>query len=259
MHARPNSRPPLGGTPSFKGYNGFPASICVSLNEEVVHGIPGPRRLAEGDLVSLDFGAIYDGYHADAALTVPIGRISPEAERLMQVTREALELGIAAARRGQPPLRHRSRGSGSCRGRRLLRRPGAGRARDRPADARGAPGAELRGGVHRLQSPVARRYDPGHRAHGQRRCVCTFAPSRTGGRWSPRIVRSRLISSTRSPSPTVSPRLLPACEAGAQRGCDGEPYRRVPSRPDRDGVSAGREAGGRFVVIGLDGSSSLPG
>ncbi len=88
----------LGGVPSFKGYNGFPASICVSLNDEVVHGIPGPRRLAEGDLVSLDFGAIYEGYHADAALTVPVGAISPEAERLLRVTREALELGIAAAR-----------------------------------------------------------------------------------------------------------------------------------------------------------------
>ena len=90
----------LGGVPSFKGYNGFPASICVSLNEEVVHGIPGPRRLAEGDLVSLDFGAIYDGYQADAALTVAIGTVTPEAERLLRVTREALERGIAAAREG---------------------------------------------------------------------------------------------------------------------------------------------------------------
>ncbi|MGQ9779026.1 MAG: type I methionyl aminopeptidase [Bacillota bacterium] len=90
----------LGGIPSFKGYNGFPAALCVSVNEEVVHGIPGPRRLAEGDIVSLDFGAIYEGYHGDAAITVPVGEISAEAARLIRVTEEALALGIAAAREG---------------------------------------------------------------------------------------------------------------------------------------------------------------
>ncbi|MGE5599407.1 MAG: type I methionyl aminopeptidase [Bacteroidota bacterium] len=90
----------MGGIPSFKGYNGFPANLCVSVNEEVVHGIPGRRRLMEGDILSLDFGAIYDGYHADAAVTVPVGKISAEAEELIRVTREALARGIAAARQG---------------------------------------------------------------------------------------------------------------------------------------------------------------
>ncbi|MGE5551458.1 MAG: type I methionyl aminopeptidase [Bacteroidota bacterium] len=88
----------MGGVPAFKGYNGFPAALCASINEEVVHGIPGRRRLAEGDILSLDFGAFYEGYCADAALTVPIGAVSPEAERLIRTTREALEAGIAAVR-----------------------------------------------------------------------------------------------------------------------------------------------------------------
>ncbi|MGE5529616.1 MAG: type I methionyl aminopeptidase [Patescibacteria group bacterium] len=89
-----------GAVPAFKGYNGFPAALCTSVNEEVVHGIPGKRRLLEGDLLSLDFGAVYEGYYADAALTVPIGSVSPEAARLLDVTRESLARGVAAARAG---------------------------------------------------------------------------------------------------------------------------------------------------------------
>lgn len=90
----------LGGKPSFLGYNGFPAALCVSINDEVVHGIPGPRRLEPGDLVSLDFGAIYQEFQADAAITVPVGEISAEAARLLQVTEEALAAGIRAAVEG---------------------------------------------------------------------------------------------------------------------------------------------------------------
>jgi len=94
--------------PSFKGYPGhpsriahpFPASICASVNEELVHGIPGPRVLQEGDIISIDVGAILDGYHGDAAITLPVGRISPEAQRLLEVTEGALYAGIAAARVG---------------------------------------------------------------------------------------------------------------------------------------------------------------
>jgi methionyl aminopeptidase len=84
-------------TPSFKGYRGFPASICASLNEEVVHGIPSPKRiLKEGDVLSLDFGAIWDGYHADSAITVFVAEPrSAEAEKLVRVTEEALEAGIS--------------------------------------------------------------------------------------------------------------------------------------------------------------------
>jgi methionyl aminopeptidase len=90
----------MGGTPSFKGYHGFPATVCVSVNDEIVHGIPGDKVIKEGDIVSLDFGAIYDGFQGDAAVTVPVGKVSPEAERLIRVTRESLEKGIAAARDG---------------------------------------------------------------------------------------------------------------------------------------------------------------
>jgi len=90
-----------GATPSFKGYNGYPASVCVSVNDEVVHGIPGRRRLRAGDLVSLDVGAIVDGYHADGAATYGVGEISRHAERLARVTREALGDGIAQARAGR--------------------------------------------------------------------------------------------------------------------------------------------------------------
>jgi methionyl aminopeptidase len=85
-----------GALPSFKGYRGFPASICTSINEQVVHGIPGPRVLKLGDLLSLDFGAIWDGYHADSAVTVFVGEpLSGEPEKLVRVTEEALETGIA--------------------------------------------------------------------------------------------------------------------------------------------------------------------
>jgi methionyl aminopeptidase len=84
-----------GALPSFKGYRGFPASICTSVNDQVVHGIPGPRILKAGDILSLDFGAIWEGYHADSAVTVFVGEPpSAEAEKLVRVTEEALEAGI---------------------------------------------------------------------------------------------------------------------------------------------------------------------
>lgn len=85
---------------SFKGYQGFPAYLCVSVNDEVVHGIPGDRVLEEGDIVSLDVGVTYKGFHADAAITVGVGKIDPQAARLISVTETALMLGINAARPG---------------------------------------------------------------------------------------------------------------------------------------------------------------
>ncbi len=88
----------LGAKSSFKGYQGFPAALCVSVNDEVVHGIPGERVLAEGDIASLDFGAIFNGFQGDAALTVGVGEVTPQARELMEVTRGALEAGIAVAR-----------------------------------------------------------------------------------------------------------------------------------------------------------------
>lgn len=90
-----------GGSPSFKGYRGFPASLCASVNEEVVHGIPRPNRvLREGDIVSLDVGVRMHGYHADAAITVGVGKVSESTTRLLEVTRAALWKGIEKAREG---------------------------------------------------------------------------------------------------------------------------------------------------------------
>jgi methionyl aminopeptidase len=90
-----------GGTSNFKGYRGFPATICASINDEIVHGIPGKRVLNEGDLVSLDFGAIWEGYHADSAMTVFCGEpASGDAEKLVRVTEEALQAGISQVRDG---------------------------------------------------------------------------------------------------------------------------------------------------------------
>jgi methionyl aminopeptidase len=89
-----------GARPAFKGYRGFPASICPSVNEEVVHGIPGPRALAEGDIVGIDVGAELHGWFGDAARTYAVGRVSEEASRLMRVTEEALERGVSQARAG---------------------------------------------------------------------------------------------------------------------------------------------------------------
>jgi len=89
-----------GGRPAFKGYRGFPASICPSVNEEVVHGIPGPRELREGDVVGIDVGVEKDGYYGDAAHTFGVGEVGDEARRLMDVTRDSLMLGIAQARAG---------------------------------------------------------------------------------------------------------------------------------------------------------------
>jgi methionyl aminopeptidase len=86
--------------PAFLDYMGYPASLCVSINEEIIHGIPGKRRLREGDIVGIDCGIDLDGYFSDAAITVPIGRIPEEADRLMRVTRECLDRAISAIRAG---------------------------------------------------------------------------------------------------------------------------------------------------------------
>jgi len=95
-----------GGIPAFKGYrpmgyrSEFPASMCISVNEQVVHGIPGPRKLKEGDIVSLDVGVLLDGYYGDAAITLPVGDVSKEAKRLIEVTERALYVGIEQAKVG---------------------------------------------------------------------------------------------------------------------------------------------------------------
>lgn len=90
----------LGAKSSFKGYRGFPANVCVSINDEIVHGIPGERVLRDGDIVSLDFGAIFDGFQGDAAVTVGVGEVSSQAQQLMGATEGSLDAGIAAASAG---------------------------------------------------------------------------------------------------------------------------------------------------------------
>lgn len=90
-----------GAVPSFLHYNGYPASACISVNDEIIHGIPGKRALREGDIVSVDVGAYIGGFHGDCAATFPCGRISPEAQRLIDVTRQSFFEGIRFAREGQ--------------------------------------------------------------------------------------------------------------------------------------------------------------
>jgi methionyl aminopeptidase len=90
-----------GARPAFKGYRNYPFTLCASINEQVVHGLPSTRPVEEGDILSLDMGAVVDGYYGDAAVTLPVGQISPEAERLLRVTRECLDRAVAAARNGR--------------------------------------------------------------------------------------------------------------------------------------------------------------
>lgn len=90
-----------GASPSFLGYHGYPASICASVNDEVVHGIPGDRVLKEGDIISIDLGAKYKGYHGDSSKTFPVGKISDEAQRLIRVTEESFHAGMNAFRTGK--------------------------------------------------------------------------------------------------------------------------------------------------------------
>ena len=148
-----------GAMPTFLGYHGYPATVCVSLNEELVHGIPvnwhgeerGDRVIEEGDLVSIDLGATYKGFVGDTALTIGVGEISPEAQRLIDVTRESLWCGIRAAKAGVRV------GVVSGGHRRLHREPGLRRGarvrgpRRGSSDARRAAGAELRPGGKRTR------------------------------------------------------------------------------------------------------------
>ncbi|SDY92166.1 type I methionyl aminopeptidase [Thermoactinomyces sp. DSM 45892] len=90
----------LGATPSFKGYNGFPGSVCTSVNDELVHGIPSKRKLLNRDIISIDIGAYYEGFHGDSAWTYPVGTVTPEAERLLAVTEQSLYAGLAVCKPG---------------------------------------------------------------------------------------------------------------------------------------------------------------
>lgn len=89
-----------GGTPAFKGYRGYPASLCTSVNDQVVHGIPSETKLRDGDIISMDVGVCYKGFYGDAAITLPVGKISGEAEHLLRITEESLYIGMDMAREG---------------------------------------------------------------------------------------------------------------------------------------------------------------
>ena len=121
-----------GAEASFKGYRGFPGSICTSPNSMVVHGIPGAYELKRGDIISLDVGVTKDGWVADAAITVPVGPVNPEARRLLDATREALLAGAEQARPQQPARRRLRRDPAPGRAGGLLDHPLAGRPRNRP-------------------------------------------------------------------------------------------------------------------------------
>lgn len=90
----------LGAVPAFKGYRGYPASVCISVNEEIIHGIPSGRILQEGDIVSLDFGVLYEGFYSDSALTAPVGRTSPEAQKLVAAAERSFFKGLEQMKEG---------------------------------------------------------------------------------------------------------------------------------------------------------------
>ena len=189
-----------GAGSSFLGYHGFPATICASVNDEIVHGIPGPRVLREGDIISLDCGAIIDGYHGDAAITVPVGEVAPELAELLRVTEESLWAGFAAARLGGrlTDISHAVEASVRRAAAPLRHRRGVRRARHRHRDAPGPAGAQLRPARPRpeLVKGLVLAIEPMVNL-GSRQTRC----STTAGPWSPRTGRPRPTSSTPSPSP----------------------------------------------------------
>ena len=193
----------------------FPASICASVNDEVVHGIPGGRVLAEGDVISIDCGAIVDGWHGDAAITVAVGDVPAEVTELMRVTEESMWRGIAAARLGGrvTDISHavetpRPRSQGSYGILEDYVGHGIGSAMHQPPNVPnyGRPGR----GPKLVRGPRPRRRADGHpRQQGDRRC------STTTGRSSPPTAAGRRTSSTRSPSPPTAPGCSPRSTAAS--------------------------------------------
>ncbi len=131
-----------GAKPAFKGYQPggvpYPKTLCVSVNEEIVHGIPSSRKLKQGDIVGLDFGVVYEGFYGDSARTVAVGKVPESTEKLLRVTREALYKGIEQCQRRQPHQRYRQRRAMPCRKCRVFGGRGVRGPRHRPAAARGA-------------------------------------------------------------------------------------------------------------------------
>ena len=174
-----------GGVPTFKGYRGFPGSICASPNSMIVHGIPGPYALERGDLISLDVGVTLDGWVADAARTFPVGAVGALAQNLLEGTEQALFAGVEQCRRRQPPRRRLARDPGGRRGRagwrssarssatasaaactRIPQIPNFGEPGTGPA-ARGGDGARDRADDHRRARPRVRAGDDGWAIYSQ--------------------------------------------------------------------------------------------
>ena len=193
-----------GGVPTSKGYKGFPAALCISPNSMVVHGIPGDYRAQEGDLISVDLGVTLDGLVADSAVTLPVGEISAEAQRLLDVCQAALAAGIEQAQVGQPPLATSRtpiqvvvEEAGFSVVRSLV---GHGVGRSLP---RGPADPELRPSRPRPGAPGGD--DPRDRADDHRRASRTSTSTTTTGRSRRSTSRSRPISSTPSRSPPRAP------------------------------------------------------
>ena len=157
-----------GATASFLNYNGYPKSICTSVNEEVVHGIPGKYRLKDGDILSLDVGAYLDGFHGDAARTVLIGNVPEEVQKLVRVTKECFFARPPFCQSRVPDFRYRKSDSGACGEPRLRSRARTGRSWHRPRYARGSGSAELLGRSSlRSRSKAHSRHDDRRRTHDQ--------------------------------------------------------------------------------------------
>ena len=156
----------LGVKAAFKGYHGFPCVLCTSVNSEVVHGIPSPKRvLKEGDIVSVDFGVVVDGYYGDAAITVPVGAIDEKAARLLKTTEASLEGRHCGGSAGGDSGRCGLRGAEGGRGRGIFGGAGFCGPRHRRPDARRSAGAEL--WRSRPGHETAGRHGDRHRAHGE--------------------------------------------------------------------------------------------
>ena len=167
-----------GGVPAFKGYPGptaFPASICTSVNDQVVHGIPNGYALRDGDVLSLDVGVILDGWVADAARTHAVGAVSPIAARLIEVTRARSSAGIAAAGSAAGWATSATRSQTEVEAAGLLGGAEPGGPRGRALDARGAPGPELRPAGHRRRAARGPRSSPSSRWSTPAATRCSWA------------------------------------------------------------------------------------
>ena len=172
-----------GAEPGFLGYGGFPYTLCVSVNDVVVHGFPSDYKLKEGDIVSVDCGTVYKGYYGDSAYTFPVGEVDEETARLLKVTKESLYLGIhqgvPLSRYRESGRRQQDRGHRTCspvlhREFRILGCPRDGRARNRQGYARASRGSKLRQGGHRQEA--LKRYDYLYRADDQCRRQVNLPP-----------------------------------------------------------------------------------